>query len=85
MRRFFIRHVATGSRGRGADWTLQCETLEVAKGVSDRVRAVDGAGVRQEIIDAESGERWSKPDSTSDWVSANPTGHLGSEYGGWVS
>jgi hypothetical protein len=85
MRRFFIRHFATGSRRTDSDWTLQCETLEVAKGASDRVRSVDGAGVGQEIIDSESGERWLKQDATSDWSPVNPARSLGSEYGGWAS
>ena len=85
MRRFLIRHFATSSRRAGSDWTLQCETLEVAKQASDRVRSVDGAGVGQEIVDSEPGGRWLKQDARSDWACVNPAGSLGSEYGGWAS
>lgn len=71
-RRFFVQHMDMNVGRNGINPTAYFDSLTEAQEACDRLWGSDVDGVRQEIIDSETGERWFRADGGARWEYAKP-------------
>jgi hypothetical protein len=62
MKRYLIQH-----QTMRANPTAWADTVDEAKSSADTIWGPECTGVRQEISDGETGERWFRSDGRSEW------------------